>query len=63
MKDLSFCYPTNDAVNADSENTLALERINMDVHVGETIVLAGASGSGKSTLIKLIPRHFESIPL
>src|ERR1700690_1330388 len=31
-----------------------LDRVNLDVHRGETMVLLGGSGSGKSTLLRQI---------
>jgi subfamily B ATP-binding cassette protein MsbA len=47
---VSFRYPSSDK--------RALERINLQVHPGQTIALVGASGGGKSTLAALIPRFY-----
>lgn len=38
---------------------IALDRINLDVHPGETVALVGGSGSGKSTLAKIVLRLLE----
>lgn len=49
VKDLSYSY--------DEGKTFAIEDIDLDVHKGEILVLAGRSGCGKTTLIT----HFNGI--
>lgn len=46
LKNVSYAYPGTD------ENILC--DINVDIHAGELIAIAGPSGSGKSTLMKLM---------
>lgn len=50
FENVSFRYPGSDK--------LALDNINLQVQVGQTIALVGASGGGKSTLAALIPRFY-----
>ena len=55
VRNLSFTY--------SGKERPALERINLKIKKGETILLVGRSGSGKSTLIKcingLIPNRYQ----
>lgn len=46
MKNVSKIY--------ESSNTLALDKVNLEVQDGEFVFIVGSSGSGKSTLLKLI---------
>lgn len=48
---VSFKYQT--------EHSLVLKNISLDIKVGESIALVGASGVGKTTLCSLIPRFYE----
>jgi energy-coupling factor transport system ATP-binding protein len=45
IEDLTFSY-------AAAKDRLSLDHINLDVEMGEFLVLCGRSGSGKSTLLK-----------
>ncbi len=51
FRGLSFKY--------DQTDTLALKKINLKIHSGQTVALVGVSGGGKSTLINLIPRFYD----
>jgi ABC-type bacteriocin/lantibiotic exporter with double-glycine peptidase domain len=46
LRDVSYCYP-------DSEE-LTLKGINLEIHPGQMVAIAGSSGAGKSTLVDLI---------
>jgi ABC-type multidrug transport system fused ATPase/permease subunit len=49
LLDVSFTYGRE----------LALDRVNLRVHAGETIALVGPTGAGKSTIASLIPRLID----
>jgi ATP-binding cassette, subfamily B, multidrug efflux pump len=40
-------------------NRAAVSGVNLTIHAGETIAIAGHTGSGKTTLVSLIPRLFD----
>ncbi len=42
-----------------AEGLIALDRVSLHAHPGETIALVGATGAGKSTLVNLLPRFYE----
>ncbi|MDO5734473.1 MAG: ABC transporter ATP-binding protein [Eubacteriales bacterium] len=51
IENLSFQYPETERY--------VLNKLNLELHDGETVMLAGANGSGKSTLIKLLVGLYE----
>ena len=51
FEDVSFEYP-------DDHNEV-LRHLNLVIHAGESVGLAGPSGGGKTTLCSLIPRFYE----
>jgi len=40
--------------SSSSGDVIALNNINLDVHVGELVAIVGKSGSGKTTLLNII---------
>lgn len=52
FEDVVFHYPTRPQV-------AALDRVNLEVHPGETVALVGPSGAGKSTIIQLLLRFYD----
>ena len=50
LENLSFHYVSQKPILTD---------INLTIHPGEFVAIAGSSGSGKTTLLNLIPRYFD----
>ncbi|ANY68974.1 multidrug ABC transporter ATP-binding protein [Paenibacillus sp. BIHB 4019] len=48
--DVSFGYETNHMI---------LQKINLDIHAGETVAFVGPSGAGKTTICSLLPRFYD----
>ena len=46
-------------MEAEPEEVLALEHIDLDVPAGQTVALVGATGAGKSTMAKLAARFYD----
>ncbi len=51
FENLSFHY--------EDDPTLVLDRIDLDIQVGETVALVGETGAGKTTIIKLLSRFHD----
>jgi cell division transport system ATP-binding protein len=49
----------NNVTKVYGNDTIALERINLEMDPGEFVFLVGASGSGKSTMVRLILKETE----
>jgi cell division transport system ATP-binding protein len=49
----------NNVTKVYGNDTVALERINLEIGPGEFVFLVGASGSGKSTMVRLILKETE----
>jgi ABC-type multidrug transport system fused ATPase/permease subunit len=45
--------------DADAEEVLALDHIDLHVPPGQTVALVGATGAGKSTMAKLVARFYD----
>tara|TARA_Y100000814_G_scaffold288949_1_gene261169 strand:- start:1115 stop:1939 length:825 start_codon:yes stop_codon:yes gene_type:complete len=50
---------TKEKLLVESDHTIGLDDINLDIGYGEVFVLMGLSGSGKSTLIRTLNRLIE----
>ena len=51
IKDLTFSYPETDSI--------VLDKINLDIHMGSTIGVIGKTGSGKSTIAGILLRMYD----
>jgi cell division transport system ATP-binding protein len=54
-----FMIRFNNVTKVYGKDTVALERIDLQVDSGEFVFLVGASGSGKSTMVRLILKETE----
>ncbi len=52
FEDVSFRYPTR-------PESLALDRLRLDVAPGETVAIVGPSGAGKTTVFNLLLRFYD----
>ncbi len=52
IESLTFAYPSR-------PNNLALNKVSLELHAGETLALVGHSGAGKTTLMELILRFAD----
>jgi ATP-binding cassette, subfamily B, bacterial len=51
FENVSFAYPGNHRV--------VLDRLNLQIGLGERIALVGANGQGKTTIVKLLVRQYD----
>jgi len=50
---VSFRYPT--------QERWALDKVQLNIHVGEIVALVGSSGAGKSSMALLLPRFYDPV--